>query len=71
MTLVLQQTETCTAFTAPSQRCGNVGQCTKVRTLDAKGNVLHEHWVCRACRKRMDLPEFSIEITPQGWYQIV
>lgn len=57
------ETHTCTAFTDPPERCGKRDLCSRVITRSAMGATLHKHWVCADCRKRMDLPEYSVIIT--------
>lgn len=44
--------------------CRNVAPCTRVRILNADGDVLEERWVCTTCRERMRLPEHDVDFQP-------
>lgn len=63
---LLQQRRECTVHDGQGGRCGRLDQCTHVVTVNAAGEVLHEHWVCSTCRARMGLPEHSVTLGPSG-----
>ena len=63
---LLQERRACTVHDGQGGRCGTVDQCTHVLTRGGDGEVLHEHWVCSAHRRQMDLPEHAVVITPEG-----
>ncbi len=58
----------CTARVASGRTrtrpCRNVAPCTRVRVLDADGDVLQDRWVCPTCRERMRLPDHDIDFRP-------
>lgn len=68
---LLQHLAVCIVHDGHGGRCGIADQCTTVRTLDRVGNVLNEHDVCGRCRKRMQLPEWDVDITADGEHRQV